>query len=303
MVTDNIELALSRVLSGTEGTGGRTKDTVARTRAHARTEPCARAADRTTSTREGSLRSLGRSEVRPSAPPRPVDRTEQRKAGMEDGEKEAPVWPSGLERRFRERIAAGWIPRQAFLSPKTVRCGRRLCCHADFRAEGRRALDRRAVGGSAAGRRARAAGVRRAGVRLAGRGGEGPRISELGGAVGRRADVPECAGAESGRLECAGPLRGARRSGVGRTAEHPTGERCAGDRTTGRKPPTGVRSALDAERASSTQGGPRDLPTARRTAGPHPGASAPQHTAVPLSARARRVPRARLPPSPTFFVF
>ena len=55
----------------------------------------------------------------------------------------------------------------------------------------------------------------------------------------------EYAEAESGRPECAGPLRGARRSGVGRTA----------DRATGRKRPTGVRSTLDAVRALVLYGG------------------------------------------------
>ena len=68
----------------------------------------------------------------------------------------------------------------------------------------------------------------------------------------------EYAEAESGRPECAGPLRGARRSGVGRTA----------DRATGRKRPTGVRSTLDAVRALVRQRAPgdcqprRELPSA-----------------------------------------
>ena len=147
------------------------------------------------------------------------------------------------------------------MSPKTVRCGRRHCCHTDFRAEDRKALGRRAVGGSAAGRRARMAGVRRAGERLAA-------DFWKGGAVGRRAGVLECGEAESGRPECIGPPRGARRSGVGRSAEHPSGERSAGEhpsgersagvRATGRKRATGVRSTLDAVRALVPQGAPGD---------------------------------------------
>ena len=95
------------------------------------------------------------------------------------------------------------------------------------------------------------AGVRRAGERLAA-------DFWKGGAVGRRAGVLECGEAESGRPECIGPPRGARRSGVGRSAEHPSGERSAGVRATGRKRATGVRSTLDAVRALVPQGAPGD---------------------------------------------
>ena len=56
----------------------------------------------------------------------------------------------------------------------------------------------------------------------------------------------------AGVPENAGPLPRARRSGVQRAAEHPTGERCAGDRPTGRKRRTGVRYSTNAVRACRT---------------------------------------------------
>ena len=76
------------LLSGTDGTDGRTKGTDARTRAHARTRPRARTADRTHRKLARAARDLpegqARAHVRPSAPRRPADRTEQREAGMQD---------------------------------------------------------------------------------------------------------------------------------------------------------------------------------------------------------------------------
>ena len=73
------------LLSGTEGTGDRTKGTDARTRAHARTQPRARASDRATGTHARAARDLStrqaRARVRPSVPRRPADRTGHRIRG------------------------------------------------------------------------------------------------------------------------------------------------------------------------------------------------------------------------------
>ena len=160
-----------------------------------------------------------------------------------------------------ERLeVAGSIPRRAF-------CRRRPYAAAGGIAA-IRTFARRTARHSAG---ERSGGLRRDGERMAGVRRAGERLAAdfwKGGAVGRRAGVLECGEAESGRPECIGPPRGARRSGVGRSAEHPSGERSAGEhpsgersagvRATGRKRATGVRSTLDAVRALVPQGAPGD---------------------------------------------
>ena len=86
----------------------------------------------------------------------------------------------------------------------------------------------------------------------------------------------------AGVPENAGPLPRARRSGVQRAAEHPSGERCAGDRPTGRKRRTGVRYSTNAVRACRTHVAADRTPYCRSAKG----AYAATQKAVLLSSRA-----------------